>query len=88
MQLTPLNASNWSEDVIKLRPLAQATKARAGQEIKTMDRKYTVKFQITLPLIDTAGIEYSLEDLLKVSVLPALNAEIVPLSFEIKKAKK
>ena len=56
--------------------------------------KYTVTFKVT-----TAGASNnsdlalsdfydSLQDLLKKAVLPALDAELMPLTFEVKKARK
>jgi hypothetical protein len=57
-----------------------------GEEMK----KYTVTFQIekedheaTAPVM----VEWELKDLLQVSVLPAINAQLVPLSFTVKNAR-
>jgi hypothetical protein len=61
--------------------------------------KYTVSFKVSSEdyLIRLVGktekeffqdIENSLEDLLKVSVLPTLNLRLEPLSFEVKRARK
>jgi hypothetical protein len=46
--------------------------------------KYTVSFKVEGYELD----QYALEDLLKVAVLPTLNLELVPVSFEVKKARK
>jgi len=46
--------------------------------------KYTVSFKVEGYELN----QYALEDLLKVAVLPALNLELVPISFEAKKARK
>ena len=53
-------------------------------------KKYTVTFQIekedheaTAPVM----VEWELKDLLQVSVLPAINAQLVPLSFTVKNAR-
>lgn len=47
-------------------------------------KKLTIRFQVTTP--EHINFEYFLKDLLNVSVLPALNAELVPLSLEVKNA--
>ena len=46
--------------------------------------KYTVSFKVEGHELN----QYALEDLLKVAVLPALNLELVPVSFDVKKARK
>ena len=46
--------------------------------------KYTVSFKVEGYELD----QYRLEDLLKVAVLPTLDLELVPVSFEVKKARK
>lgn len=50
--------------------------------------KYTVKFQVECDPALFAGLERDIEDLLKVAVLPTLSLELVPLTFEVKKARK
>lgn len=61
--------------------------------------KYTVSFKVSSEdyLMRLVGktekeffqdIENSLEDLLKVAVLPTLNLTLEPLSFEVKRARK
>jgi hypothetical protein len=61
--------------------------------------KYTVSFKVSSEdyLIRLVGksekeffqdIENSLEDLLKVAVLPTLNLTLEPLTFEVKRARK
>jgi hypothetical protein len=57
------------------------------------NEKVTVRFQLELnpyggEEATLQGVEAGLEDLLKRAVLPALNVELVPLSFEVKKARK
>jgi len=51
-------------------------------------KKYTVTFQVEQEWILTNGQAIGLEDLIKSTVLPALNLELVPLTFEVKKARK
>jgi len=46
--------------------------------------KYIVSFKVEGNKLD----QYGLEDLIKVAVLPALNLELVPVSFDVKKARK
>lgn len=55
--------------------------------------KVTVRFQLELnpyggEEATLQGVEVYLLDLLKKAVLPALNVELVPLSYEVKKARK
>lgn len=61
--------------------------------------KYTVSFKVSSEhyLIRLVGktekeffqeLENSLEDLLKVAVLPTLNLTLEPLTFEVKRARK
>ena len=55
--------------------------------------KVTIRFQLELnpyggEEATLQGVEYGLLDLLKSAVLPALNVELVPLSYEVKKARK
>jgi hypothetical protein len=47
----------------------------------------SVKFQVLVPEDEVINFEYFLKDLLNVSVLPAVSAELVPLTFEVKKAR-
>jgi hypothetical protein len=54
-------------------------------------KKYTVTFQIEKEdheVVAPVMVEWELKDLLSSSVLPAINAELVPLSLEVKKARK
>ena len=46
--------------------------------------KYTISFKVEGYDLD----QYRLEDLIKVAVLPTLNLDLVPVTFEVKKAKK
>ena len=50
-------------------------------------KKLSVKLQLLVDENEVTNFEYFLEDLLKNSVLPALSAEHVPLSLEVKKAR-
>jgi hypothetical protein len=55
--------------------------------------KITVRFQLELNPYGgnestLEGVEGYLLDLLKEAVLPALRVELVPLSYEVKKARK
>lgn len=53
-----------------------------------MSQKYTVTFKIESNSQETAQeIEFYLKDLISSSVLPALNLELFPLTFEVKKAR-
>jgi hypothetical protein len=49
--------------------------------------KYTVSFKVDAFLVDPTTLETAIEDLIKVAVLPTLNLELVPLTFEVKKAR-
>ncbi len=49
--------------------------------------KYTVKFKVEVNGDETINFEYFLQDLLKSSVLPALSAELIPLTLEVKKGR-
>ena len=54
-------------------------------------KKYTVTFQIEQEEDLTSSIqllEFDLQDLISVAVLPTLSVSLVPLSFEVKKARK
>ena len=65
----------------------QTQQADARQENKRM-AKYTVRFQIECEEGLFNGLERDILDLLKVAVLPTLNLELVPLTFEVKKTRK
>lgn len=56
--------------------------------------KYTVKFKVDTEFryrgkmfSETEVLEMELKDLIKVAVLPTLDLELVPLTFEVKKAR-
>jgi hypothetical protein len=49
--------------------------------------KYTVKFKVEVNGNETVNFEYFLQDLLKTSVLPALSAELIPLTLEVKTSR-
>lgn len=56
--------------------------------------KYTVKFKIDTEyryigknLSDAEILEIELKDLIEVAVLPTLNLQLIPLTFEVKKAR-
>lgn len=54
-------------------------------------KKYSVTFRVQTPINgkNTAeALEVYLKDLLTSSVLPALNLELIPLTLEVKKARK
>lgn len=57
------------------------------ERIKKM-KKLSVKFQVLVNEDETTNFEYFLNDLLVSSVLPALSAQLVPLTLETKKARK
>ena len=50
-------------------------------------KKLSVKFQVLVAENETLNFEYFLQDLLKTSVLPALSADLIPLTLEVKKAR-
>ncbi len=50
-------------------------------------KKLSVKFQVLVPDNETLNFEYFLKDLLETSIFPALSAELVPLTLEVKKAR-
>jgi hypothetical protein len=50
-------------------------------------KKISVKFQVLVSETEVTNFEYFLQDLLNTSVLPALSAELVPLTLEVKKAR-
>ena len=50
--------------------------------------KYTIKFQVShTDNLTPELFEIYLKDLLNSAVLPTLNAELIPLSLEVKKAR-
>ena len=54
-------------------------------------KKYTVTFQVTASEYNSDSLEdyeYYLKDLINKAVFPALNLELVPLTFTVKKARK
>lgn len=56
-----------------------------------MRQKYSISFKVSeANFIHTTpeDLEYYLKDLLTKSVLPALNLDLVHLSFEVKRARK
>jgi hypothetical protein len=55
------------------------------------NQKYTISLQVTeADFIHTTvfDLEFYFKDLLQKAVLPALNLDLVPLSLEVKKARK
>ena len=50
--------------------------------------KYTIRFQVEGDVYFPHIIENTLQDLLKVAVLPVVGVELVPLTLEVKKARK
>lgn len=53
-------------------------------------KKYTVTFQIEKEDHEAAApamVEWELKDLLTSSVLPAINAQLVPLTFTVKRGR-
>ena len=52
-----------------------------------MTQKLTIRFQVETTETDPNSFEIYLKDLLQKTVLPALNAELQPLSLEVKKAR-
>ena len=56
-----------------------------------MTQKFTIRLQVSeADFISTTAedVEFYFKDLLQKAVLPALNLELVPLSLEVKKARK
>ncbi len=57
-----------------------------------MSQKYSIAFKVkdisTNIADDSVDLEIYLKDLLDNTVLPALGMEMVPLTFEVKKARK
>jgi hypothetical protein len=52
-------------------------------------KKYSVQFKvINESNVSAQDVEYYLKDLLNKSVFPALNLELVPLTFEVKVSRK
>lgn len=53
-------------------------------------KRYTVTFRIEIKDAPESVdlLRYEMQDLIEVAVLPALGVELVPVSFEIKGAKK
>lgn len=48
-------------------------------------KKYTVRFKVISDTNSNVNdVEYYLKDLMNTSILPALNLELVPLTFEVK----
>ena len=52
-----------------------------------MAKKMTVKFQVMVLDDEVLNFEYFLTDLLKKSVLPALTADLVPLTMTVTKSR-
>lgn len=52
-----------------------------------MARKIRVSFDVYVNDEEVTNFGYFLEDLLKTATLPALSAELVPLTLETKKAR-
>jgi hypothetical protein len=50
-------------------------------------KKMKVTFKINVSDDEEVNFEYFLKDLLETSVLPALSADLVPLSLEVKKSR-
>lgn len=50
-------------------------------------KKMSVKFQVLVNEEEVTNFEYFLKDLLETSVFPALSAQLVPLTLEVKKAR-
>ena len=50
-------------------------------------KKLSVKLQVLVSEEEVTNFEYFLQDLLKTSVLPALSADLIPLTLEVKKAR-
>ena len=54
-------------------------------------KKYSITFRVQTPINGAetaAALEVYLKDLLTSSILPALNLELIPLTLEVKKARK
>jgi hypothetical protein len=50
-------------------------------------KKFTVSFKVEVQEGETVNFEYFLKDLLETSTLPALSANLVPLTFTVKNAR-
>ena len=51
-------------------------------------KKLTVKMAVMVNDDEVLNFEYFLKDLLETSVMPALSANLVPLTLEVRKARK
>ena len=52
-------------------------------------KKYSVQFKVVSESnVSIEDVEYYLKDLINKSVLPALNLELVPLTFDVKVSRK
>ena len=74
-----------------MRPLPCKREIHAKTGDKKMSKKYTIIFKVSdLTNIqdDETGLEIYFKDLLVTSILPALGMELVPLTLEVKKARK
>lgn len=74
-----------------MRPLVYEREIHAQTGEKKMGQKYTITFKVsdlTNIKSDEAGLENYFYDLLKNITLPALGMELVPLTLEVKKARK
>lgn len=67
--------------------IARIPKACPQSWCINMARKYKVTFDIYVDENETTNLEYFLQDLLQKSVLPALSAELVPLSMYVTKKR-
>ena len=68
----------------------QADPLELTHEEKKEMKKYTVTFQIEKEdheAVAPVMVEWELKDLLTSSILPAINAQLVPLSFTVKNAR-
>lgn len=54
---------------------------------RIMAKKMKVTFEVYVSDEETTNFEYFLEDLLKNSTLPALSAELVPLTMTVTKKR-
>jgi hypothetical protein len=57
------------------------------ERVNLMAKKMTVKFQVMVLDDEVTNFEYFLNDLLVTSIFPALSADLVPLSLEVKKGR-
>jgi len=51
-------------------------------------KKLSISFKVEVSEDETLNFEYFLKDLLTTSTLPALSASLVPLTLEVRKARK